>query len=380
MINGETSGQYLYKIIRKFMIDHEVLDQTLISRGSGVSPFTLSSFLEARGEVDLQFEEALSLTKYFNSIHFIFIMETYCLKLDHDKGILNSLEFASNYERHLLTDKLLVIHKDKSGPIKDWLEIYELNRQRKKQTKKDTVLRRCDELGRRVSCATMKIKLKMIEVATMGGGDYQSLLNKAKDINDSLQTIEDNFIKESFKVKVYGYFANAMLYYEDDREKAIKYAKYLIKNKGTPMYLIASAHLTIGQAFLFEEKEASLRNIKIAIQMFELSGYEFYASKLRHNDLVFVQNIHGEKLDLLTLRGEELAHQLIVRKQFKQAIAVLKSVEETDFSHVYKGIASKDINLLEETLADLTKAGKHFLKNYVERELQKLYQEREVNT
>ncbi|GAF19484.1 hypothetical protein JCM19046_4137 [Bacillus sp. JCM 19046] len=303
-------------------------------------------------------------------------MESYCLKLDDLNGIVNALEFASNYNRSYLTDKLIAKHQNRTGLIKDWITIYSLN-SRKREQASSTFVKQVRDLVSQVSTNEMKIRLQLMETEMVAQDDYKALMALTENLNIMLYEMDDSYLKESFKVKVYSYFATAMLYYKNDQDQAIEYANYLIQNKITPMYLMASAHLTIGQAFLFEEQEASLRNIRIAIEMFHLCGHEKYAQQIRENDLVFVQNYHEEKVDLCALSGEELAHQLIVRKQYKQALAVLKLVEKTSFSTVYQGIASKDRLLLEETLEEFLSSGMYYFANYVERELMKLMAEPE---
>ncbi|MBM7839065.1 flagellar biosynthesis regulator FlbT [Alkalihalobacillus xiaoxiensis] len=376
MVMDETSAQYLYRMIKKLMVKHEIDDLKMISRGSGVPASTLSSFLGAEGEINLKFEEALTVTKYFNSIEFLKIMESYCLKLDDLNGIVNALEFASNYNQSYLTDKLIAKHQNRTGLIKDWVTIYSLN-SRKREQASSTFVKQVRDLVSQVSTNEMKIRLQLMETEMVAHDDYKALMALTEDLNIMLYEMDDSYLKESFKVKIYSYFATAMLYYKNDQDQAIEYANYLIQNKITPMYLMASAHLTIGQAFLFEEQEASLRNIRIAIEMFHLCGHEKYAQQIRENDLMFVQNYHEEKVDLCALSGEELAHQLIVRKQYKQALAVLKLVEKTSFSTVYQGIASKDRLLLEETLEEFLSSGMYYFANYVERELMKLMAEPE---
>jgi len=368
----ETSGQYLYKMVTDHLYEREFLDQATLSRETGVSKFTISRFLKAKGAKDIEFKAALSLMKYFDSYNFGEMMDEYCLKLNKPVGIINALEFASNYKRGDLTDNLIAKHSDKNGEIKEWLEVYDLNRKRTSLPVAN-VLDKCKYLYGRVSSPEVQIKLDLIEAATISKNDYQTLHYMAERVDEKVKHLREGFVKDSFKTKIYGYYSYSKLYNHNSPSEAIEYAEYIINSPVSPSYLIGSAYVTIGQAQMFVDKEKSLKNIETAIRYYEReSEYESYAELLKTNDIVFIKNIHGEFMDLNSLEGEELAHQYIVREEFEKAVSVLDEIEETTFALLYRGIATKNLGNLLEAYGQLIKSGKTYFKYLVEREIEKI--------
>ncbi|MBG9785644.1 AimR family lysis-lysogeny pheromone receptor [Shouchella lehensis] len=367
----ETSGQYLYRFVVEQMNERSFLDQATLSRETGVSKFTISRFLKVKGDKDIEFKAALSLMKFFDSINFGEYMDEYCLKLNKPVGIINALEFASNYKRGDLTDNLIAKHSDKKGEIKEWLEVYDLNRKRTSMSDND-VLNKCKVLYGRVSAPEIQIKLDLIEAATISVNDYQTLHYMAERVNLKVKELREGFIKDSFQIKIFSYFSYAKLYNHNDPETAISYSESIIRNSVSPNYLIGSAYVIIGQAYMFTDKTKSLKNIEKAITKFEDDGNLEFAKKLRENDIAFIKNVHKVEMDLNVLRGEELAHQLLVRNKYQEALDVLNKLPETTFSLIYKGVATCNITYLLDAYGLLVKSGKAYYKRLVEREINKI--------
>ncbi|PAF08637.1 hypothetical protein CHH65_13700 [Shouchella clausii] len=362
------SAEYLYHVVKTYM-NEKKLQQIDVSHATGIRKEYISRFLSAKGKNDLEFSTVLNLIRYLAASEYLEIMDNYCLKLEKPLGIMNALEYASNYERHDLTSNLLALHAGhKKGEIREWLEVYDLNKRRKTMSPYD-VMDACRNLYGKVTSDEVKVKIDLIEAVSTYTKDYKSLLRMCDRIETKIKQLRDGFIKESFKIRFFNLHANAVLYYKNDVDTALEHTEYVIKNKVSPTFLVASAHLIRGQAQMYDRKEESIQNIRTAAKLFKLAGYSDYAQNLLENDLVFVQNYHRDIVDLENLKDGELAHQLLVRGDREKACEVLSKLDDKDpFTLLYKGMAFRDMSYFIEGHAIIVRDGKTFFKRAFERE------------
>ncbi|WP_054704824.1 AimR family lysis-lysogeny pheromone receptor [Bacillus sp. JCM 19041] len=371
-IKAGKSSQYLYGVVKEFLRNRPTLDQATISRETGVSKHALSRFLLAKGEKEIDFQSALSLLKFFDSNSFADVMDEYCHMLHKPVGIMNSLEFASNYKRHDLTDNLLATHADKKGEMKEWLKVYSLNK-RKAELSYEQITEMCKDLYGKVSSTEVKIKLDLIEASCMTNVDYQSVMRLTERLEGKVEALRDGFIKESFKMRLYGYYANSTLYFNADTEKALDYAYQVIQSKVVPMFWLASSHLTIGHAKMYDDKIGAINEIELSSKYFRLAGNEPLSKQLINNDVMFVRNYYKDRINTDLLSGEELAHQYIVREENEKAIKVIEELEESSpFALIYKGMAKKNLTDMLDGYGQLVKTGRLFYLPFVKREINNL--------
>ncbi|WP_144558557.1 AimR family lysis-lysogeny pheromone receptor [Shouchella miscanthi] len=368
------SALYLHEIVKGYMNEKNIA-QVDISNAIDLPQVYISRFLKAAGKNDLEFATVIAIVRFLAPSNFLEIMDNYCIKLEKPLGIMNALEFASNYKRADLTDNLIAMHSDKKGEIKDWLDVYDLNRRKPHMTTSE-IVESCKSLYGKVSSIEMKIKLDLIETVSTYRNDYRILLQMADRLEPKLDKVRGSFIKDSFKVKLYVFFANAHLYFNNNVDKARYYADFVINSNVAPLYLVASAHLTTGHSHMFTDRDKSIKQIDRAALLFKGSHHDSFSEELKTNDIPFVLNYH--KIIIETpLKGEELAHQYIVRGELDKASEVLNETgNDNPFTSLYKGMVTKDIQHLLNGHAQIVKMGMLFYKTIFEREINNLLNER----
>ncbi|WP_078392059.1 AimR family lysis-lysogeny pheromone receptor [Shouchella patagoniensis] len=355
--------------IENLMNEKNILSAN-IAEALGLQKSVMHRFLSGN---TLEFSNALRVARFLDPINYLKIMDDYCKTIDKKIGILCAFEYASNFNRDELTKQLIEKHADKKGEIADYIKVYKTFLNRDNISHAEMMEFTKDNYGK-TSSLELKTKILLIEASLyFGSMKFNTVHSLIDAIQVKIDGIANKFIKEAFKVRLSLYGANAELKAMGNVDKTVEYCRHLINSYASTDALIASAHHTLGHAYIFDRKEESEFLFKKASKLYYASGFEEVSKAVLENDLCLVKNIHGEEFDLSLTDGEELAHQYIVRGEIDKAIEVLDRVEVTPYSLLYRGIATRNFPLILEAHGIMMKAGDNFFIKIFERELYRLY-------
>jgi hypothetical protein len=353
-----------------FLMNEKGLKSAHIAEALGWQRSIMSRFLSGG---TLEFHNAFRLVKYLDQVNYLEILDEYCETLEKKSGILCALEYASNFGRHKLTDKLIQIHKNKKGEVAEYVSIYKMYRQRKSMSDGE-ILEFTKEGYGKTSSLELNTKILLIEAGMYFDAQKFAVVHSLLDsIDQKIKGITNKFVKESFQVRLSIFGANAELKAAGNAERSINYCDFLINSYATPDVLIASAYHTLGHACIFDSLAKSAFYFKKASELYKHAGYVENAKEVINSDLSLAHNIHKKEI-ALNITGEELAHQLIVRNEKEKALEVLSELEEeTPYSILYKGMAEENFSLVLKAHGIMMKAGDNFFIKLFEQELFRLY-------
>ncbi|AIC95420.1 AimR family lysis-lysogeny pheromone receptor [Shouchella lehensis] len=352
------------------LMNEKELVPSQVAESLGWQRSIMSKFLSG---TTLDFYNALRLAKYLDGINYLEIMDDYCLSMDKKSGILCAFEYASNFMRHELTDKLVLLHEDKKGEVGEYCTIYKFNRERRDYSFNDAIEFLKYHYGK-TNSLEINTKILLIEAGMyFDEMKFQTVLSLLKPLHSKLVDVNNRFIKESFNVRFAIFAANAELKAAGNTEKSIEYCHFLMDSVVTPDNLVASAHHTMGHAKIFESRVESVYLLQKAANLYRVAGSEANADGVLFNDIPLANSIHGHEIDLNEISGEELAHQLIIRGRNDEALALLNDLQDTPYTLLYKGMASKNFPLILQAHGIMMKEGDSFFIKLFERELFDLY-------
>ncbi|WP_144559522.1 AimR family lysis-lysogeny pheromone receptor [Shouchella miscanthi] len=356
-------SEVLFNSINKWL-SKEGNKQIDITHNTGIAKSLISDVIDKKGSKDLRFSKTLSVLRYIEE-DYLEVMDDYCRTLKKPVGILNSLEYASNFERQELMDDLLTEYKDHRGEVKEWVEIYRFNRDRNIMTP-EVAWEKCRELYGRVTVPDAQLKLDLIETSIHFRNDQYNIRSFIDRVERKIGTLKEGFLKDSLKVKYHLNYSFVCLYENEDIDEAIMHAKEVTKSKLVPIYLVACAYHLLGHAEMYRNKELSLHNLKEAKRLYKLASSSKAAQI--EQDIQFVLNVHGEYQEIESLKDEELAFQYLVRKENEKARKALETVDKkSPFALLYLGIATKDIKPIIKGYGLMKQSGNNFFAQLFER-------------
>lgn len=367
-------SEILYKSIRCWL-SHPGNKQIDITNATGVSKQLISMVLERKGKKDLAFSNVLSVIRYIET-DYLDVMDKHCRSLHKPLGILNSLEYASNFERHELLDDLIAEYKEHRGEVKEWVEIYRFNRD-KHGLDNDEALEKCRELYGRVTQPDAKLKLDLIESSINFKGNQFNIKEFVHRAEKKLKLLRNGFLKDSLEIRYNLNRAFISLYEEMNIEEANKFAKKVTASWLAPAYLIGCAYHLMSHANMYDSFNDSLELLERAANFYGQSDRN--KGQSLEQDKVFLFNVHKEPYDGVISDREEKAHQFIVQGKYKEAGEVLSSIsDKSPFGMLYEGMCKKDINPIIKGYGLIKESGNHFFARYFEKQISLLYQAKGV--
>lgn len=369
-------SEILYKSILGWL-SHPGNKQIDITNATGVSKQLISMVLDKKGKKNLAFSNVLAVIRYIES-DYLDVMDNHCRSLHKPLGILNSLEYASNFERHELLDDLIAEYKDERGEVKEWVEIYRFNRD-KHALDNEEALEKCRELYGRVTQPDAKLKLDLIESSINFKGNQFNIKEFVHRAEKKLKLLRNGFLKDSLEIRYNLNRAFICLYEEMDTDEAIKYAKKVTDSWLAPAYLIGCAYHLMSHANMYGSLDNSLELIERAAHFYSQS--DKVKGQSLEQDKVFLFNLHNKIIDEEIPDNEERAHQFIVQGKNIDAEEVLSEItEKTPFGLLYEGMCKKDISPILKGYGLIKESGNHFFARYFERQIAALYHAKEVES
>lgn len=366
-------SEVLYRCMNDWL-SYEGNKQIDIARKSGVSKQLIYMVLDKKGKKDLTFSKALSIIRAIDD-DFENTMDDYCREQDKPTGILSALEYASNFRRNELLDDLIAENRDQKGEIKDWVQIYRLNRDARKYSINDAI-QKCRELYGKVSSPEAKLKLELTEFDIKFNLYQSDIRYYISSFETKINELKEGFIKDSLEAKYKLFKAFISLYENNEVDKAIKLSDEIIGSSLSSTYIVGSAYHIKGHAYMYSDYDLSLNSLDKARYFYGITD-EKKGNSIQE-DIYFVMNVNKKEIPLDQLEGEELIHQLIIRGNHEEARSLIDNESKSPYEIMFKGILDRNPDLVFESYGLLRSAGKLFFANYIKKVYENLYSVKEV--
>ncbi len=205
---------------------------------------------------------------------------------------------------------------------------------------------------------------------------YQSFI----DIDEEIEQIKDDYIKDMYRSRVYMGRAVENLR-RNNIAKVKELCQYVLDNSNNLIYKIF-AYLNMGNSYLLEDFNKSIDCYKNGLELCK-EWHEFLIINLKRS-ITFACNLWGEKSNYFNLNSDhpsdihEVAFYYI---KFKQYIKATKELDKVDFDKLtnnqkafhmyYRGLISNKMEDFTKSIIYFRKSGDYFFKQLPVLELKK---------
>ena len=339
-----------------------------------VTPGNVSKFINKKAEINfvtfLNMIQVLSPEKEFE------LMQKYVLTCTKPQNVKLSMEYLS---RHSLSD-LLEILIDKALTMKNALtaemaELYKFLNEMSNESFPKCFVKKYFQMQPKDENSKLLLHL-IFSYYLLERAQYKTLFELLEEIDERIETMTDDYLKNSFKTRIFEIYSDAFLAL-DEREKTRSYALEILKYPYAGGKVLAKAYHNIGFSYLFESQEKTLCYLKKSIQTYKEHGYIETANWILDNRMLPTENyfslISEEQFTKDTQKYPmEYAHFLITKKRVDEALKVLAEVPDNPYKDYIKGLCfpdEKGIVLLYKSMLSFERMGNKFSSNLAKNEL-----------
>lgn len=337
-----------------------------LAKAAGISKSALSHF---KNGTELKFPNLLSIAKFVFKNDYINVFKDWCLNLTQPKNIRYSLEYLA-VNRHV--DELEVLigkinKRPNNQKLVDWASTYSIILSYLKGDSIESVIRSCRTTSPK--SIEMKILIEIVLIyCRLRRHEYTSTLTDIQGLDIYIQQIEEDFVKESFSLRLKEVQSYLTLYKFNDPIKAREYAEEIISSESSAV-LVTNSYYIVGMSYLFDNYDKCLGNIMKYRELLVESGRVKEINEVDNNDLPFINNIwkkHQSKPETNDI--SEIAHYEAVMGNKELAVELIdKAINEdgqSGFKLYYKALITNDTSLFMHSLIHfISKKGDKFYAN-----------------
>jgi hypothetical protein len=325
---------------------------TEIAKAAGVTKAAITGF---KNGSELKFHSLLNIAKFLLENNYMKIFKKWCLNLNQPKNLRHALEYlAINRQIDELEELIKKIRTEYSDvKLLDWADGYEyLVKYLKGNNYEDTL---CDIRSFQPKTHEMKVLITIVEIwCRYKLFDFKIMSSLIIGLEESIKEIKEEFVQDSYLVRLKEALAYVNLYKYDNRELARQYAEEIISSKISPTFTAGASYL-LGMSYLFDNYDLCLGHILKHKELLKEAGREREITIIDNNDIPFVKNIWGKHTEQpqtndisekahfeATVGNKELALELIDKAISEEGLS--------GFKVYYKALATGDISLFMESL------------------------------
>jgi tetratricopeptide (TPR) repeat protein len=203
---------------------------------------------------------------------------------------------------------------------------------------------------------------------------YAVMIPLANNILHSIEAINSEYVRKSFKIRTYEMLAHAHLK-RADIESIESIAKKVLTDETMKRFPLPanSILMILAEANIFKDPDSSIRLIKKAIEMFK--NINNSSHKMRKDVLEsthdFIKIHCGDYNGLYLNDLSERAHSLAKQGYFEEALVILDQLEQRNgdlSAHqlYYKGIATNEKKYFQHSLNKFVRQGDSFYTQLIE--------------
>lgn len=327
-----------------------------------------SSLTNLRNGTEMKFPTLLEIAKFVYQSDYITRFKRWCLSFESPKNICYALEYLAVNRQIAELDELINKIKDHRADKKmqEWAEGYSiLSRYLKRENPIEVVSSLRQFFPK---CVEMQVLSQIIEVwCRYKLSDFITMDSLIKGMDHSINKIREEFIRQSYSIRLKEALAYVNLYKFNNVEKTRMYAEEIFSSNTSATFTTSASYL-VGMSFLFDNYEKCLGYIERHRELLVESGRIEEIAIIDNCDIPFIKNIwkkHNErpKTDDIS----EVAHYEAVMGDKELAVELIdKAVCEqgnSGFKYYYKALATNDPFLFMQALIEFNKNGDKFYAN-----------------
>lgn len=338
-----------------------------IAKAAGITKSALSHFKKDRSE--LKFPTLLKIAKYIFKNNYFVQFKEWCLHLNHPKNIKYALEYLAinrqTEELALLIEKIYNEHSSKE--LLDWADGYSIILAYYRGVDVSEVLHNLRLYSPKYN--ETKILSSIIEVYCKNKcREYSTMQYLIKGLETSIEEISDDYVRESFGLRMDEILAYISLNRLNKPEEARKHANKIISADFCAT-LSANAYYIVGMSHLFDNYDECLGNIQKYKDSLISLGRQADIEIVENNDLPFVNNVWNKHTERpATSDISEIAHYEAMQGNAALAADLIEeSIQkdgESGFRLYYRALATNDKALFMQALIYfVSKKGDKFFAN-----------------
>lgn len=365
----------LRKLLRELMegSDRDITNSEVAS-ACGTSDATISHFFTYKNE--------LTVTMWMLSVRFLapekekYVMDILADEMIATENRLNCrllMEYASTKRDFSLLDKLIESQKKAPKENKDWATAYALSNQyQKRVVENEEILDSIDDY--RPKTLEMKIFAMLLKANVLYMlKEYKQVLRLAQKAEVLTAAIKNDYIKESFKMRIYELFARGYLFLHNNKDKSRFYANYVINSRFFCAEFTSHLYHILGTSFVFEDFNESLRYFKKYQDTLRDQGRIDLVKSVEETDIFFLKVLWSK-----SVRDNE-TNDVLEKMHFHARLGnrevveeLYQNVEKDDpFALCYLGTVKNDPDTLLQSLARFIETGNKFYVQLARKELLK---------
>lgn len=337
-----------------------------IAEAAGITKGALSHF---KSGTELKFPTLLKVSNIvFGKNHFA-AAKTWSLLLHNPKNVRFAMEYLAvnklTKELEELIEKATSEHT--SREVLEWANAYSIVLMYLKNETTSSIIEEIRAF--QPKSEEMKILTTIIEVSCKNRTrEYNSMASLIDGLHISIENIEEDYIKQSFKLRLKELQSYVALYRNNDPVTARKHA-YDIINADLCATLTAHSYYIVGMSYLFDNYDLCLGNIEKYQGLLIGLGREKDALIVEKNDIPFIKNLWKtaeRRPDTNDI--SEIAHFEAMLGSKEEALELAdKAIEEngkSGFNLYYKALATDDKSMFMQSLIFfVSKKGDMFFAN-----------------
>jgi hypothetical protein len=323
-----------------------------VANAAGITKSALSHF---KSGTELKFPHLLKIAKFIFEGNYMAKFKEWCLNLNQPANIRYALEYLAVNRQIEELEELIIKINDKysSKDLMDWAKGYSLLALYLRGNEPCTVLNQL-RLYTPKTCE-MKVLALITEIWCRNKmREYSTMNSLVSGLDLTINEIKDDYIKESYGLRVKEVLAFVHLYKLNNKEIARKYAEEIISKNFSPTFN-ANASYLLGMSYLFDNYDKCLGNIMKHRELLIESERRAEIEIIDNNDLPFINNIwkkHSKQPETNDI--SEKAHYEALNGDKKLAVELIDdSIEKeglSGFKLYYKALATNDKSLFMQSL------------------------------
>lgn len=323
-----------------------------VANAAGLTKSALSHF---KSGTELKFPHLLKIAKFIFEGNYMAKFKEWCLNLNQPSNIRYALEYLAVNRQIRELEELIVKINDKytNKDLIDWANGYALLALYLKGNEPGAVLNQL-RLYTPKTCE-MKVLSLITEIWCRNKmREYSTMNSLVSGLDLTINEIKDEYIRESYGLRVKEALAFVNLYKFNKKEIARKYAEEIISKNFSPTFN-ANASYLLGMSYLFDNYDKCLGNIMKHRELLAESERTAEIAIVDNNDLPFINNIwkkHSKQPETNDI--SEKAHYEAVNGDKKLALELIDDAIEKEglsgFKLYYKALATDDKSLFMQSL------------------------------
>lgn len=364
--------EYITKMVHDFIEDHDDIKKTDVMEFVGMSESAYRDFFK-KGKISfkklIKFAQLISRETGKGSHE---ILSEWCLHITRTETIKNAFEYSAITTNAPLLKRLLLLHQNTDGVLKQTVEVYRIVYNYMVGTLSGFELK--DAIGRLYNITSKPLLILMNIIRQYNNyfeGDIQKIINEVSEIQKDITNLgpRETFYKECLTFRVCELLAPISLQLNDVKS-ARDFAESII-NANISAKKKSDAYYVIGMSYLPEDKNVCLYNLRKSYELMREVGDLQYIQEAKFN-LDFAKVFHGVELDEdsnFRLRAYQKARNGKI--SLAKLHTILERGDKDNFIIFFENTAEKSIDVMYNCLESFFCQENFFFARLVAKELEK---------